>query len=391
MQYFKKAYFIGIFFMYITSMYPWFVWNNNINVYACIFACFISLCCICFQKKMYVQFSIKNISFLILLFSTLMYEASKLNINGNLLYIYIFIVILSILKLNSKYQDELLKFITKYFAIFLLISLIAYILYFIHLFPISPTYIENSDGRYGSLNYYLFILTLRDSLIDYVRFKSVFMEPGHLTMGLVPLIFANKFNLKNKYVLILFVSALFTFSLAAYVVMSICYFLLNFNYKNIKRLTISVLVVIASLFIIYNCGYGEMFDEFIMDRLEFTGGFNIAGNNRVTDEFEVVYKSVINSQYVYFGNDAIDINAFGGISGYKKYLVQYGIFGCILVLLLYSTFFFQYRSHSLFAYSLVFIMLLYQNAYPFWNCVIIMYVLGSCIYKNENKNIIYRP
>ena len=391
MQNLKGAYFIGIFLMYITSMYPWFVWNNNISVYVCMFTCFMSIYCMCFQSKMYIQLSVKNVVFFLILFFTLIYESSILNINGKILYIYVYIVILSLSLLKPEYQSELLRFITKYFAIFLLISLIAYILYFIKLFPISPTYIENSDGRYGSLNYYLFILTLRDSLVDFVRFKSVFMEPGHLTMGLVPLIFANKFNLKNKYVLILFVSALFTFSLAAYVVMSICYFLLNFNYKNIKRLIISVLVVIASLFIIYNCGYGEILDEFIMDRLEFTGGFNIAGDNRVTDEFEVVYKSVINSQYVYFGNDAIDINAFGGISGYKKYLVQYGIFGCILVLLLYSTFFFQYRSHSLFAYSLVFIMLLYQNAYPFWNCVIIMYVLGSCIYKNENKNIIYRP
>lgn len=42
-------------------------------------------------------------------------------------------------------------------------------------------------------------------------------------MGIIPMIMANRFDLRNKYVIILIVAELFTFSLAGYITLFIGY------------------------------------------------------------------------------------------------------------------------------------------------------------------------
>lgn len=389
MQSLKLTYYTGILLMFITSMYPWFVWNNNnITLFSCLFTCIVAFSCFSFQPGMFRPLTTKDVLFLVVLIGVMMYDSLILNINGKIQYIILSIVVYSILRLRPKYHEELLSFITKSFAVILFISIIAYILYFLGRLPISPQYIELSDGRYSSQNYYFFILTMRDTVADYIRFKSIFMEPGHLTMGLVPLIFANRFNLRNKYVLILFVASILSFSLAAYIVMFVGYILLYLNIKNLRKLLVGIAAFFFVIFTINITGNSEVLNIFLWERLEVTTNGTIAGDNRVTDAFQRVYENTINGPNALWGDNTIDVTSYGAISGYKKYIVQHGFIGAILITILFLFFTLTYRTWSIFVYSIVFLLLLYQNAYPFWYCIILMYTLGCCIYR-EYENSVY--
>ena len=384
----KLTYYIGILLMFITSMYPWFVWNNNITLYSCLFTFIVAISCISFQPGMFRLLTGKDVLFMVVLIGVMMYDSLILNIHGKIENLLLGIVVYSVLRLRPKYHEELLSFITKSFAVILFISIVAYVLYFLGLLPISPEYIELSDGRYLSQNYYFFILTINDTVADYIRFKSIFMEPGHLTMGLIPLIFANKFNLRSKYVLILFVAAILSFSLAAYVVMFVGYILLYFNFRSLRKLLAGIVSFLLVIFIIDRTGNSEVLDVFLWERLEITEDGTIAGDNRVTDEFQRVYEHTISGPNALWGDNTVDVTSYAGISGYKKYIVQHGFLGVILVSVLFLFFTLSNRDWPIFVYSIVFLLLLYQNAYPFWYCVILMYTLGCCIYR-ENENIVH--
>ena len=88
------------------------------------------------------------------------------------------------------------------------------------------TYVDNSDLGYTGNNYYLFVVD--HDIVYFPRFRSIFAEPGHLTMGIIPLLFANRFNLKNKFVVILLLIEIFTFSLAGFVLIFVSLLLLLF-------------------------------------------------------------------------------------------------------------------------------------------------------------------
>lgn len=370
-------------------MYPWFIWHYNaIPTYICLFTSLLALFHIVVYPKELKRISKKDFIVISIGFLALLWESQTRNVFGTLQLFALYIIVISLFTHEKDFLKDLLNFITKWFSILLAITLFAYILYLFGIVLISPTYIQFPDGRYFSLNYFFFLMPANVS--EYFRFRSIFMEPGHLTMGLIPLIIANRFDLKNRYVLILFIVELFTFSLAGYIVMFICYFLLNFSLTTIKkilRLLIMMLFVITAIFIMDKSGNSEILDKYLWERLEYSNG-TIAGNNRTSAEFDRIYENTIqNSYYFWTGNPYADVSAYGGISGYKKYVVQYGIIGIILSYSFYSMAGILYRKRELWIFSLALLLLLYQNAYPFWNCVIITYILGINSISKPNENV----
>ena len=91
----------------------------------------------------------------------------------------------------------------------------------------------------------------------------------------------------------------------------------------------------------------------------------------------MVYDGVMNSSYKWTGRSDVDVLAFGGNSGYKKYIVTEGIVGLILALITYLYHYFVYRKYSIGIFTLVLLLLLFQNSYPFWFAVMSMYILGT--------------
>lgn len=372
--------------MFINSMYPWFVWNNKISILTLLVTAIIGGVYLLFNYEDFKPISLNSYIIVIVLLITLIYTSVGLSLFGVATPLLLFWVLIILIKLRDNILYTLLQFITKYFAIILLISLICYILFLSGASFITPTFIKYNDGRYASLNYFAFIIT-SSNIYDSFRFQSIFMEPGHMCMGLIPLILANKMNTKNKYVIILIIAVLFSFSLAGFVTLTIGFLLLKAWRLHLKQI-ITVVILIVFVVVIINSFFGsEVWQYYVFDRLEFDkNSGTIAGDNRASASFESVYRQFLKSDYLLFGDRDIDVTAHGAVSGFKKYIVQYGIVGCVMTAILYMIYFIIYRKYNLLVFSIVLILLLFQNAYPFWFCVIISYILGANNYIYNNSD-----
>lgn len=358
--------------MFMNSMFPWWMWNNSVNQIVLFVTVFISILLCVTESKLFLlsRQKIGLISILLLSFVWHIYRNE-----GYLGVTFSFVSWIVLLSFRIEYKLDILRFTTKVFAYFLIASLIFYVLFLFGINFVEPSFMTFNADQYMIWNYYTFTLSA-NNLSDFQRFKSVFMEPGHLTMGLVPLIMANRFDLRNKYVVMLIIAELFTFSLAGYITMFVGYLMFNFSIKKIKYIFWGLLVLYILLFILERGGYSEMLDTFLWRRLEFVDG-DIAGNNRVTAAFDNVYQGVMNTSDKWMGDSSIDETAYGGVSGYKKYIVMNGLIGLFIIFMLYTYQYFVYRKYDVMVLTIILLLLLYQNTYPFWFCMISMYMIGT--------------
>lgn len=356
-------------------MYPWITWKVWSPI---IFA--MSLCIVYINQLINKQdYSInhsKKIQITLLLLMIL-WSFTRSTIGGAIELFALFLVCISVICLNDSSKINILNFITKWFSILLLFSLILYILHIIGINMPYSTISYYDMANAGSFdNYYLFLWN-SGQLIS--RFQSIFLEPGHLTMGLIPLIFINKCDLKNKYVLFLILSQLFTLSLAGYISLaySFLFYLLVSN-KNIKSKFIFLFwIIVMVILIIKGINYlfaDDILKEQILNRLTYENG-SIAGYNRTTDSFDTLYNQVLSSGWVWTGINW-DHFAYDGVSGYKPYIITYGLIGVILTLsfYLYSTN--MYKNARVKGLSVLLLMLLFQNAYTLWICMLFSAILG---------------
>ena len=187
-------------------MYPWFTWGIA-NYVAYSVGVIINIIILTWSYKSFYKAKQSDWAFVLLLLITCLwlhnYSIYSL-MSGILLWGTIFPWIM----LKDEYKADIIRFITKYFAIILLISITTFILFQIGVdFPHSIIHYRDSYGKI--YNYYTFIYLGRGG--GPLRFQSIFLEPGHMTMGIAPLLFINRYNLKNKDVLILFIVQLFYF------------------------------------------------------------------------------------------------------------------------------------------------------------------------------------
>lgn len=272
--------------------------------------------------------------------------------------------------LNSSVKRKLLQFITKWYGILMIISLILYGITFMAQLP--------SVGKikhyiYDPFINYIFYLRSID-ILKALRFNAFFFEPGHCALVGVFLLFANRFKIKSNFYLIpIFLSVLFSLSLAGYVLIIVGLLFLNIT-KFRTILFITVMIVAGYIFVsfIWNDGENPV-NELIVARLEYDEEGGIKGNNRAYMDTESVLKKATEHNEIWtgIGNDRFNslFNHSIAGSGYKIFLLQYGIIGMLLVgLMYYSYSLTATRDNKHFAVLfLLFIGLTFlQRCYTFW-------------------------
>ena len=355
--------------LFMDSMFPWYMWNNQLSNITLIITALSYITLILIHPNHFIL-SKKKLGLIIIL--CLFFLWNIFLVGGILGRGVLCLNMLFVILLKYKSQSELLEFITKWFARFLLVSLICYILFLFGI-NINPTYLTYNDGRYPCWNYYLFLIPTY--FIDMFRFSSIFMEPGHLTMGLVPLIVAHRFDLKNKYVLILFIVEIATFSLAGYITMFTAFLLFNWNKKHIKQIFYATIICLFVLFVLHITNNDSFLDHFLWRRLEIADG-NISGYNRTTESLDDLYNSILNSPDKWTGRQNLTLSDYGANAGFQIYVVQYGLVGLFLSIFLYSYNYFISFKYEVGVMTLVSLLLLSQNAYPFWFCILTVHILG---------------
>ena len=335
----RIPFYAGICIALLGAMMPWFMWPfasfYPLMAAMCVFLAFLvdnGLHSHLFSREGFM------IPFVLFLLTTIfMRLVNKNNIIGFISITFDAIVYLSLMKLNREEMQRMMDLFIKVFAGFLAISILFFLLYLVGL-PLPSVDADNEDLGYSYTNYFLFMVDTRWETVLFPRFNSIFLEPGHLGT-LTSLLLLNQLGKWKKwYNVILIITTLLTFSLAAYVLLPIIALMGAWaRGKHIIIAVISIVVVLIGIAIgatFYNDG-DNLVNNLILARLEINNDGEMEGDNRVTDTFDAEYEEFLTSSDLLVGRE-YSMEKFGfGNSGYKVFLYDNGLISLLLVFVFY--------------------------------------------------------
>ena len=390
-------YAIGIVLLILQSMNAWFLWGTN--PYILESTTIIAGLLYTSKKGYYRYWSPKKTIICILIISTCFINFAF----GLGVWTYIRIPFLICLMLPTEDRLIILRFWTIIFALLLLISFPYWCLVFYFPLPnlgiISPPGISNESYIY--LNYGLCLINI-GKFADIVRFSSVFLEPGHLSMIGAFTVFANHYNLKNKYVLIIFVISGITFSLAGFILLTVGYILSKISIGKVSKALrkmipgITFLTIIILYGVYYNGG-NNLVNEHFLSRLEYDEEKVISGNNRVFETTNEKFAHFLASKDVFLGyslKQRAEYYESGEMrgAGYKMYIMQKGLIGTIAIFLAYilivKT---SYNRRFMYCMLVLYFFAFIQRAYPLWYAWLFIFLLAAESTPNNRTTIVPSP
>ena len=281
--------------------------------------------------------------------------------------------------LPGELKEKLLKFVTKWFAIAVAVSLLIYIaLKFVRLPAVLPPIPGNKIAdSYPYFYNYLFYLKPGVAGTGIVRFQGFFLEPGHLAINCVMFIAGNNYDFKNnRYIWVITAALLISLSLAGYVL-----FVLGWIMLKVKDITSIISTLVASIFVVFmlqfwNGGDNPLSNQ-IFARLELDTHKGIKGNNRVNSRTNNMFNITVNSEQIFFGmENAYAKKPFG--AGYKKFIVLYGIVPIFVIFAFYASLTSPHcrRRYAMGFYILLFLTFL-DCEYTFWFSWMLCYICGT--------------
>lgn len=333
-----SLFFVGIAIAYFGSLNPWFMWPFG-SLYVLGASSIVFLGILIDQTSAHPFFDKSHylpatIAYVFLTYYLLL--VNEANVNGYIVQTFSIILFYSLFRSSISKLQQLSTFICKLMAVLLSVSIPFFFLYLIG-FPLpSRDAVFGEDALYSYTNYYFFMIDDRSLWSLFIpRFHSVFLEPGHLGTATVLLLFSQVGRWKKWYNVILIIATLMTFSLAAYVLF-VCIIILAswMKRKQILKKLMGIALGLATIVtgsFFYNDG-DNMINELIVMRLEVEDG-EMAGDNRVSDDFKGEYESFLKSSDVFFGREMDKTSS--GNSGFRVFIYENGFVGLFLVVILY--------------------------------------------------------
>ena len=374
-----------IFFLFLLSMGHWIGWDDRITRLN--FVIGLIICCLVIGQKIELTCNKRNVlSYLFLIFAYLfIYEISLRTI---LTYCFpAFFIIM----LNDYDRIRCFKFIYRWFAILMIPSMIAFLMYRMGGLPSVGRIMVSNTDIYHPLWYLLrenhiflvtFVLRIQE---DTLRFCGMFIEPGHLGMMCAFLLYAYRFNMRDSSTWVIIVATLLTMALSAYILTFIGYLLVKFEKGEIRIkfiILFLLLIILVYLFGTYYNNGNNLFNEYILSRLEPDEEKGIAGNNRVFGEVDLYFITMFTDfRLMLFGYDMNTIESLllsgSGGAGIKMFIVYYGVLGLLAAFSFYVCYALLSRDkrNALFCLFFVFIMF-FQRSYWFWFAWIICFTYG---------------
>jgi len=271
-------------------------------------------------------------------------------------YIHEVISIVCFLLMNNKMKQKTFNIFYRLILVTNAISIVLYVLYMVHIrmgFISVPFYnngIFNEPGALGTVCALLFALTYQKS------------------------------SLREKAILLM--ATLFTMSLAGFVLI-IAYMVILLAQKSWKYAAI-VLALIAFFFMIPQIDWGnEEINRFAKRFAITTQG--LAGDDRTSLAvgFDEEYQNLLHSSEAFFGKGAT-YTADSGASSYKNLIMQFGIlgFGIYLILWLYAALKESKGNRECVVFLLVFLISIYQRPVTIVNSYGYMLVFGGFCWYN---------
>ena len=390
---------LGIFLLVLKSMGAYFLWDISIGPMS-LLVTLMGLVYVNTRKQLYSsRYFIYAFIFLVLYSIWDREIISQINI-GNIIPC---VPILMVLMMPTKDKKTLLGFCSSGLALISGISLIAFILLFFTDLPDIGIISDETSENYTYTNY---IILLKGAFYD-IRFNAIFREPGHLAMIASYFLFANRYDMKKWYNIVLLIVIGFTLSLAGYV-LTIAGYLFNLLLvgrftKVLKKLIPYIIVMVIAVVGIMSYNRGHNFvNELIIARLEYDEDKGVQGNNRVNDYTDTYFKNIINdgSFIIGIGRDRQShLASIGKVTGagYKIHVIARGLIGTFFIFMFY----YVLAKHAPYRRFAFFMLLLYclsfwQRAYPSWPAWIIPFITSIYLYRpqivlrQQNYNAIER-
>lgn len=389
---------IGLFLILLSTSQAWMFWHTSTMMSAMLDICSLLLGWWYLSKHHHLRNRSPKIipaCFFLIIAFLWNSEASLLGVGYLIIYVALWGVVMSY---NSDGKNNILQFQTKALALFLTISLVAWLVNFVYPLP-NGGYISRDENIISyTTNYYLFISS---GTLD-IRFRSVFLEPGHLGCITTFFIMVNRFDFRKKEVVALTVVLFFTLSFAGYVLFIIGYALntLNANKRSkiVSRLLIGLLVLIIGVQIskTYNGGRNDV-NEQIMERISHEGeGYE--RNQRYSKKMENKFIDMVSSGEIFLGlsnSDYMKVQNGDTSAGCIPYLIYKGILGTLCLFMGYFIIALdsKYRKWAMCVF-LLYSISFFQRTYFSWASYLLPFICGTALpdyrnfisasYKNNN-------
>lgn len=326
-----------------------------------------------------------------------------------LLYLYVFqaqvsyvvfivtlVLIFYLVTLPSYKKIELFQFQSKAILFLFSFSLLYWILYLLGV-PLPHRAYDFDTGTIVNHfeNYFLFIV----NPISTPRFRAFIAEPGYVGMVCSFLLFIKGYDFKSRETWLLIFVLLFTVSLAGLALATLGYFISVLTSRDrkvfFKQFGILLFTLIISYFSLEYFLGKEMLEILIFNRLQVEDG-NLAGNNRTTELFDQYYNTFLNGplENVLFGKgnrffENFYLSSGGGNASYKVFIINYGVFGVVLVGIVYLLFRKNYPTPKSMGLLILFAISFWQRPYALALYQLAFFILGcSWLYQRsflENK------
>lgn len=277
-----------------------------------------------------------------------------------------------------------LRIITRFLAIVIAVSLPVWLLNVsLDLYqPIDSIDLSDVKGGQCIMNNYILYVTNADA--GYFRFYSMFDEPGVLGTLSSFVLFGNRYNFKKWDNVVILIGGIFTYSLAFYVLTLLGY--LYYSIHSIKRLLISILLCPLILFIVFQLLKDDLaFQYAIVDRFSDFGVENL--DNRTGTGINTFFDHFILSSDAFWGMGTGYLQANGLQDGnsYKMFIIEYGLLGMVLLLLMYKSLIKKCDKSALVFYILFFLSFTQRPfAFTSWQLLLFTCVISSLsLYKRK--------
>lgn len=299
-------------FLLLCAAQPYFVWGLHIHNY-------LLYPCILFYAIKY--FKLKNAGLLLIITLLSFYCAIQESQIG--LYLNYFSIPLLYI-INKQRCALIFERMTLIFSFLVGLSVFFYLLFL--LAPsMLPSYQLPSPNPGKSFNYLAYPFFVVPNTGDFFRFHGLFDEAGANGSVTALFLFLNKYDLKKKNNLILFLNGVLSFSFF-FIVTSLFYFLLKQFKCSIKNILFVTLAYIAGLILYNETKDNEMISFFVWNRMEISDEGELKGDNRSDKIFDDAYQRFIESPDVLLGRGAGSAaKVASDTSSYKMLIFDYGI------------------------------------------------------------------
>lgn len=299
------------------------------------------------------------------------------------------LIIFPVVLLSDSVKINSLNFITKSFAIIIGVSLVAWFLYFLGIVQTHSI----MEIRGYTLEVCPFFLKSVSRVSLFPRFQGLFMEPGQLGMICAFLIYANNYNFRSKYLIVILLSLVFSFSLAAYLLFLVGFFFHIFSLNNTKKViiyTVFFIVLFAILFVLLSRYEDTFVYQLIIKRLINNSGGDFVNSNRYQQYFLSFYNNKMSDFWTMLFGMGLEVNVtdFPNNSGAKIFFIRLGYIGALLLLLAYYSIQREYKSKACFLFLVLYVVAFVQRPYAEWYVEWILFILAMPVLKGYSSKMI---